>query len=61
MKSCMKVVCSYDAIQYGCIIEVTISYYPNYVMAEKCGKEKMVYSIIKPYRIADPMIYRILD
>ena len=33
----------------------------QYVMAGKCGMEKMVYYIIKPYKIADPMTYRILD
>ena len=30
-------------------------------MAGHFGMEKMVCSIINPYRIADPMTYRILD
>ena len=30
-------------------------------MAGNCGMEKMVCSIINPYRIDDPMTYRILD
>ena len=30
-------------------------------MAGNCGMEKMVFSIINPYKIDDPMAYRILD
>ena len=35
--------------------------FPQYVMAGNCGMEKIVYSIINPYRNADPMTYRLLD
>ena len=47
-------------IQYGYIIEAAISYYPIR-NGWKLWYGKMVCSIINPYRIADPMTYRILD
>ena len=47
-------------IQYGHIIEAAISYYPIRNGC-KLGMEKMVCSNINPYRIDDPMTYRILD
>ena len=44
-------------IQYGYIIGATISYYPILNGWKLKYGKKNVFSIIKPYRIADPMNY----
>ena len=61
LRSSANIALNKQEIRITRYIRKRVTVLSQYVMAGKWGMEKMVYSNMKPCRIADPMTYRILN